>query len=195
MPSQVRGRRRRRNELRRRSDVVQTWSALVLGALLVCGVPAAAWAAGHSMYVSARDQAAAQAAERRPVRAELLRDAPESTPEVRGMDSHPEYPVTVRWTAADGSPASGTAEVEEGLRAGETTRIWVDAQERVAPAPMETSEVWSRTLTTAIFAAVALALLAGAAHLVVRLLLQRVRLAAWERAWARTGPEWSSHLR
>ncbi|MGH4030411.1 Rv1733c family protein [Actinomycetota bacterium Odt1-20B] len=190
MRTRVRWWRWRHNELRRRSDVVEAWTVLVFGAVLALGVPAAGLTAGISTYPKARAEAAAQAAARHPVQAELTRDATALPPAVHGAGAVKRHLVPVRWSDADGVVRHGTALVSAGAHRGDHTQIWLDARDRVVPAPMNTADVWSRTLTNATTTSGSLTVLVCGTYVVVRRIAQRHRMAEWDREWARTGPEW-----
>jgi hypothetical protein len=64
MRTRLRGWRRRRNPLRRRSDVVEAWTVLAVAVLLFVGAPLAGAAVGWWRYDNAQARAAAQRAER-----------------------------------------------------------------------------------------------------------------------------------
>ncbi|NSL42795.1 hypothetical protein HO151_00845, partial [Streptomyces sp. 8P21H-1] len=53
-------RKQRHNPLRRRSDVVEAWTALVVAVLLCAGAPLAGLGVGWWAYDGARDTAAVQ---------------------------------------------------------------------------------------------------------------------------------------
>ncbi|MFC7304550.1 hypothetical protein ACFQVC_10030 [Streptomyces monticola] len=191
MRTRVRFWRWRRNELRRRSDVVEAWTVLALGLALLLGTPAAGIAAGLAAHAEGRAAAARQTAGNRPVRAELAQD----TPRLRSVSSHDigpprKYRATVTWTGADQKAHSGTATVPAGTHRGEHVRIWLDPHGRIVPAPANSSDVWAQTLAVAVTASGSLALFVLAARLVVRRVAQARRMAEWEQAWERAGPEW-----
>ncbi|MGW3728091.1 Rv1733c family protein, partial [Streptomyces sp. NPDC000851] len=80
MGTRVRGWRWRRNPLRRRSDVVEAWTALAVAVLLLLGAPLAGAVAAWWAHDEARSTAVAQRAERRHVRAEVLGRSPAGVP-------------------------------------------------------------------------------------------------------------------
>ncbi|MET9382502.1 hypothetical protein ABZY09_15835 [Streptomyces sp. NPDC002928] len=190
MRTRVRLRRLRRSALRRRSDVIEVWTALVVAVLLFVGAPLAGAAAAWWAHDQARALAAAQRAERHRVRAEVTGQTPETLPSAEGGPQRT-YRVAVRWTEAGGKVRTATARVPAGTHQGDVVDVWFDARGRnVVPPPGE-SAVWQHTLTMGACAtggAVALVLLG---HGAVRRVTMRHRLAEWERDWARTEPEWT----
>ncbi|MGW2559403.1 Rv1733c family protein [Streptomyces sp. NPDC001514] len=181
----------RRNALRRRSDAVEAWTALALGTTLFLGGPAAALAAGWSVYTQDRATAAEQAASRERVRAVLLQDAPPPIPSAEGIVNVEKYQVAVRWTARDGGTEVGVAPVSAGSKRGERTDVWLDAQGRVAASPKGDADVWLETFAAGSGAAACTALVVAGLRMAVRRAADRHRMAEWERDWSRTEPEWS----
>ncbi|MFF3487799.1 hypothetical protein ACFYXC_31630 [Streptomyces sp. NPDC002701] len=190
--TRVIGRRQRHNPLRRRSDVVEAWTALAVAVVLCVGAPLAGLAAGWWAYDGARSTAAEQRAERHRVRAEVVGGTPATTPSAEG-DRRPVQRVGVRWTEPGGQVRTGTTRVSAGTRAGDHTDIWLDGRDRIVPAPTSRTVVWQHGLAVGACAAGAAGAAVLALHAVVRRVAARRRLAEWERAWARTGPEWARH--
>ncbi|MFE0101009.1 hypothetical protein [Streptomyces sp. NPDC059009] len=190
MPGTRRGWRWRANPLRRRSDVVEAWLVLGMGATVLLGAPAVGVVVGGAALADARVEAQRQRAERLPARAELTRDAPSQTAWTATGGSPPStYPVSVRWTTEAGERRTGTARVTVGLRTGDRVDIWLDRRGDLVGAPWDDSDLWLRALSTGAGAA---AVGAGAALVTgwaVRLGLDHRRLAAWEREWATTAPD------
>lgn len=189
MRTRVRGWRWRPNPLRRRSDVVEAWTALVVTVLLVVGAPLAGVAAGSWAHATARAEAAQQRAGLHRVGAVLVADAPAAVPTAHG-DRQPTYAVKARWTDPRGDTRTGLARVPAGTRSGESAPVWLDARGRSVDPPPTSEAIWQHALafgacTTAGAVAVVLA-----GNLLVRRIALRHRLAEWEREWARTGPEW-----
>lgn len=190
MRTRVRGWRWRRNPLRRRSDVVEAWTALFVAVLLLVGAPLAGAVAGRWAHDEARALAAVQRAERHRVHAQVMGSTPEMTPSVEGGREH-SYLVNVRWT----DPATGqhttTARVPAGTQRGDVVDVWFDARGRVVGPPTGETQIWQHAVTIGVCAtggAVALVLIG---NLVVRRVATGHRLGEWEREWARTEPEWT----
>ncbi|MFF4255228.1 hypothetical protein ACFY1L_28865 [Streptomyces sp. NPDC001663] len=190
MRTRVRGWRWRRNPLRRRADVVEAWTALVVAVLLLVGAPLAGAIAGWWAHDEARAVAAAERAERHRVRAEVVGKTPDMLPSVQGGQQH-SYRVNVRWTDPATGPHTTKARVPAGSRQGDTVDVWFDSQGRIVGPPPGETQIWQHALTIGTCAtggAVALVLLGNA---VVRRVATGHRLLEWEREWARTEPEWT----
>ncbi|MFF3489913.1 hypothetical protein ACFYWS_01070 [Streptomyces sp. NPDC002795] len=179
------------NPLRRRSDAVEGWAALLLGLLALLVAPVAGVAAGWAAHADAAVHARAQVAQLQQVRATLVRDAPDYVPSQSGVQNEVMYPVKVRWTDEGGGPVVATAPVSAGLERGDRTTVWLDRQGRVATQPWGSEAIWARALTAAFLVTVTTATLALLARCLLRRALDHRRIAAWERDWRRVGPEWS----
>ncbi|WP_320779596.1 hypothetical protein [Streptomyces sp. CRN 30] len=190
MRTRVLGRCRRENPLRRRSDVVEAWTVLVLAVLLFVGAPALGTAAAWWAHGQARSIAERQQAERRPVRAEVIGTTPGSLPSVQTGGEH-SYRATVRWTEPGGPPRTTTARLPARTRHGDTVDVWLDARNRSVPAPADGSMVWRHSVTMGACATAGTAALLLLAHCAVRRVALRHRMAEWDAAWARTEPLWT----
>ncbi|WP_062646121.1 Rv1733c family protein [Streptomyces maremycinicus] len=190
MRDRVRGRRGRDNPLRRRSDVVEAWTALAVAVLLLVAVPLVGILAGRWAHADAQAVADRQQAERHRVRVEVVGHIPETMPSVEGVRQQT-FPVTVKWTPPGEPARTTTARVPAGTRAGDRVNVWFDARGRnVAPPPNDTL-VWQHALTMGACAAGGTAVVVLLGHAVVRRVAMRHRLGEWEREWARTEPEWT----
>ena len=153
-----------RNPLRRRIDRAETAARLTAGVLLLIAVPAAGITAGQ--IAENRDLAGAQTAAAHSVQAGLLL-AP--------------------------APAAGTPDPYAKLAPkGGLVQAWVDAGYPV-PAPADRSQV-----IRDVFVAVALAMLAVAVTLLtamalIKRVLQRRRMNAWDAEWRAVAPRWTGH--
>nr|WSZ19827.1 hypothetical protein OH837_44265 [Streptomyces canus] len=190
MRTRVRGWRWRRNPLRRRSDVVEAWTALAVAALMLLGAPLVGVVVGWWAHDDARAVAAAQRSERHRVRAEVVGRVPDSLPSVQGGRER-SYRVTVRWTEAGGAAKTATARVPSGTDQGDNVDVWFDSRGRsVAPPPDDTA-VWQHTVTMGACGAGATIAVLVLGHSLVRGAATRHRLAEWERDWALTEPQWT----
>ncbi len=70
-------------------------------------------------------------------------------------------------------------------------RVWGDSSGPVAGAPLTPDEITARAIAAAILAPAGLAIVLYALVRILRWLLDRRRLAAWEAAWTSTGPQWT----
>ncbi|WP_329406770.1 hypothetical protein OG802_02655 [Streptomyces sp. NBC_00704] len=190
MRSGVRGWRRRDNPLRRRSDVVEAWTALVVAALLLVVAPLAGALAGRWAHDDARAAALRQRADRHQVSAQVVGRPPETVPSVEGGRQQM-VAVSVRWTPPGGHARTATARVPAGTHRGDVVDVWFDRHGRsVAPPPNDTM-VWQHTLTLGICVAGGSAATVLLGHAAVRRVAMRHRLAEWEREWALTEPQWT----
>ncbi|MFB8774237.1 Rv1733c family protein [Streptomyces broussonetiae] len=191
MRTRVRGWRWRPNPLRRRSDVVEAWTVLVIAVLLLVGAPLAGLAAARWAHAEARSAAAGLRAERRQIEAEVVGRASQALPTAHG-GRESTYRATVRWAERPGERArTATARVPGGTRTGDTVPVWLDSRDRPVPAPPDGTAVREHAVAVGVCAtggAVAVVLLG---HAVVRRAATRRRLAEWERQWALTEPEWT----
>jgi hypothetical protein len=192
MRTLMRGWRWRHNPLRRRSDVLEAWTALCLAVLLCVGGPLAGIASGWWAYDEARATAETQRTERHRVRAQVTENAPDAMPTSDG-EAQPTYRVTVRWARPGESPRMDEARVPAGTKIGDHAYIWLDDRGKVVPAPADATAVWQYTVTVGASATGLVAVGVLATYAVVRRVSTRHRLAEWEQEWARTGPEWRRH--
>ncbi|QJT06648.1 hypothetical protein G9272_05070 [Streptomyces asoensis] len=190
MRGRVRGWRRRGNPLRRRSDVLEAWTALVVAVLLLVAVPLAGALAGRWGHADAQAVADRLRAERHRVRVEVVGHIPETVPSVEGVRQQT-FRVTVRWTPPGEHARTATARVPAGTRTGEVVDVWFDTRGRsVAPPPTDTL-VWQHAFTMGVCAAGGTAAVVLLGHVVIRRVAMRHRLGEWEREWARTEPQWT----
>ncbi len=172
----------RPNPLRRPSDRVE----LALVVLLLAAFLAAAVVAP---FLGARiDQSQSAAAEHlHPAVAVLTGDGPYGN----GLAGNGW--ATARWRAPDGQQRTGTLTTltaPDIWNASPGTRVPVWLTSSGAPAIPPPGP------GTALFTTVSIVMLAGITLMICywlcRVLLDRRRLAAWESAWARTGPRWTT---
>ncbi|MFF3849962.1 hypothetical protein [Streptomyces sp. NPDC002328] len=190
MRTGVRGWRWRKNPLRRRSDVVEAWTALVVAVLLLVAAPLAGAFVGRWAHDDARAEAAEQRAARQLVRAQVVSRPPETLPTAEGVREHA-YRVKVRWTEPGEGARTATARVPAGTERGDTVDVWFDARGRSVAPPPDGATVWQHTLTLGVCTAGGAAATVLLGHAVVRRVALHRRLDEWGREWARTGPEWS----
>lgn len=190
MRTRVRGWRWRENPLRRRSDVVEAWAALIVAVLLLVGAPLAGTVAARWAHSEAEATATAQRADRHSVRAEVVGAEPDRVPAAQSGRTHG-YRTTVRWTEPGQETRTATARVPAGTRHGDSVEVWFDSRGRNVAPPPDALSVWQYTVTMGVCGtggAVALILLGRsvAGHVATR-----HRLAEWEEEWTRTEPVWT----
>ncbi|AGM06454.1 transmembrane protein [Amycolatopsis keratiniphila] len=171
-----------RNSLARGSDRFEALllKLVILAALLAIPVAAAVGSANHGRQVAA---AAADSTGRHPATAYLLKAAP-----VRIVDSESVGTDTstteATWTDSRGARHTGGVLAAPGSPAGSAMPIWIDARGELTTAPRNASTAVFDSVLVGLwlwFAVVAALVLV---QRVVRLVLDRQRAAAWERAWA-----------
>ncbi|MEU1594926.1 hypothetical protein ABZ468_19125 [Streptomyces sp. NPDC005708] len=189
MRTRVRGWRWRRNPLRRRSDVIEAWTALLVAVLLCVGAPLAGTVAAWTAYDDAHSTQVSQRAQRHQVSAVLVEDAPSPAPSTQGT-RQPLYDVKVRWKEPGRGTRTTVAQVPAGSRRGERTDVWLDARDHGVAAPPSDAAVWQHALTSGVWAAGGAAGAVLLARAVNRRVAERHRMAEWEAEWARTGPDW-----
>ncbi|MGW1808409.1 Rv1733c family protein [Streptomyces sp. NPDC002078] len=190
MRTGVCGWRWQHNPLRRRSDVVEAWTLLIVAVLLFVVTPLVGVAAGLRAHDTARSVAAAQRAERHQVRARVVGDPPERLSAEQGDRAYP-YRAHVRWTEPGKGSRTAWARVPAGTRTGDTVSVWFDARGRSVAPPPDEAAVWQHAVTIGLVAAGGSAAAVLLVHAVERRIALRHRLAEWEREWARTGPRWT----
>lgn len=190
MRTRVRGWRWRHSPLRRRSDVVEAWTVLVVAVLIWVGAPLVGAFVASWVHTEAGAVAAEQRADRHRVRAEVVARTAGSLPSVQGGREHA-YRATVRWTEPGGGPRTATARVPGGTRQGEVVDVWFDTKGHSVPPPPDKTAVWQHTLTIGACAAGGAVAMVLLGHSVVRGAANRHRMAEWEREWALTEPQWT----
>ncbi|CAL9357699.1 Rv1733c family protein [Streptomyces sp. enrichment culture] len=190
MRTRVRGWRRRHNPLRRRCDVVEGWTVLLVALLLFVGAPLLGAATAWWGYDQAQEIVAEQRTERHQVRATVA-GAASGTPPSTELGGQHSYRATVHWTAPDGTEKSTTARIPSETRHGDRVDVWLDAHGRSVPPPASGAEVWQHSATVGSFTAIGTALAVLLAHRAVRGVALRRRMAEWDRDWARTEPQWT----
>ncbi|MEU4035433.1 Rv1733c family protein [Streptomyces collinus] len=190
MRTVVRGWRWRRNTLRRRSDVMEAWTVLVVSVLLFVVAPLVGVAAGLHAHDRAQTAAVVERSERHHVRAEVVAGPARRLHAVQGDRQHP-YRAMVRWTEPGEGARTAQARVPAGTRPGDQVTVWFDTRGRSVAPPPDDVAVWQHTVTVGVCAAGGAAAVVLLGHAVERRIALRHRMAEWERAWARTGPKWT----
>jgi len=97
-----------------------------------------------------------------------------------------------RWTAPDGRARHGVLAVDGSARAGQHITIWVDGAGQPTLSPTPRIGAVLSAVTVGLSAPAFLALLLILAGCLVRLALNRRRLADWESEWNTVEPRWRS---
>jgi hypothetical protein len=179
------------NPLRRRSDRVE---ACLLGGLFAASVaaaPFAAQAASHWAAAGAVQAGHAKEAARYQVRAELLEPADISTI----TDSYgTQVAAPARWTSVTGVVRVGEVMARAGSPKGTTLTVWTDASGALT-GPPEPGQVSAQAEGMAVAAVAGIGVLYLGEAAVVRLVLHRRRMAAWDADWTLTEPTWKRYSR
>ena len=181
-----------RNPLRRGTDRVEAALRVVLILLIMVAVPIAAVVVGRWADHDALHRAQAQRAADRQVTAVLLEDSP-ATGVPDPYTSVQTAWVPARWQPPGEPPRTGQVLALVGARKGSTVQTWVDPSGAVTDPPLErrviVGDVWLAVMATGLMSLLVL-LMAG---VLVRRVLDRQRLRAWEAEWRASGPLWSGH--
>jgi hypothetical protein len=180
------------NRLRRRSDKVSIGLVAGVLAAFLMGAPFLAIGAANWAEHIALAELQTQRSWRQ-VPAVLLQDASPAENIYGGYFTSTW--VKARWTAPNRQIRSGEITAMPGLTAGQRVLIWVDAAGTPMGPPMSHHAVSIRRSVTAAFAVVMLGLALAYLAAAGRWLLDRRRLAGWDRQWAVIEPQWTRRFR
>jgi len=178
------------NPLRRATDRAMTWIRLGLLAAFLAGGPLAAIGAGNWMDHAGMTEARAQAADRHSARAVLLETArpPVGTGPSGGDD---QARALAKWQGPGPAPHTGEVLATSGSPAGSAVTVWLDASGKLTGPPLQPGQITDRIILVASVAPAVLALSLLTALRLAQRLADRRRLAAWDAAWSRVGPQWT----
>ncbi|KES09056.1 membrane protein [Streptomyces toyocaensis] len=182
----------RRNPLRRRTDALQAWLGLGVLITVLAVAPVVAVLVADAARSHYEDTARHQRQTRYETDATLTEDAPRHPEPGSDEEKKTRYPVEVRVVTREGRTRATRTEVQPGLTAGNTVRLWITADGEAAEAPLTAREIRSRTMGWALVAAIGVVLTGAAAHALTGLALRRRNLARWDTAWAETAPRWTT---
>lgn len=137
------------------------------------------------------EQRAQQSWHREP--AVLLQGAPAVSEFAARTSLSAQVPALARWAGPGGEKLVGKIPVTPGTPAGSEVQVWVNGSDRPTSAPLLPSELVRREIGAEAFAPVGLAILLFGVGGLVRLVMDRRRMAGWETGWASTGPRWTRH--
>jgi hypothetical protein len=178
-----------RNPMRRTSDRVEAWSTLVLVTAMLVVAPWVASRAAHSVYRDDVRTTAWETQHRVQVDAVLLQDA-RKDPSHDGSPPARSAPAIARWSGRDATVHTGTVYADEGTRAGQTIRIWIDDRGFLAGPPGRRSPSSDAAMAAVLTMAGIAAGLAGIRR-IIGWQLDRRRMRAWQLEWMSVGPGWS----
>jgi len=177
-----------RNPLRRRTDRLQTATAVGLGLLfLICApivaVAGARWTHGAGLAQQRTERAWHQ------VTAVALQSA---QPSADGYAAQWEQlGVLARWVAPSGAQRMGEVPAPASILAGQPLRIWVNGSGWPIGPPLSPRQLATRDIGVAALLPTVLAALLLAVGWLARWLLNRRKITDWETAWAQVEPQWS----
>jgi hypothetical protein len=174
-----------RNPLRRPYDRIEGVVLLVLAAAFLAAI-AGASVVGTHLYQSQR---AADAGLHRAT-VTVIQGGPDSR-------LTPAWEVLARWPAPGGRERSGlltavTAPALTSTAVGTRAPVWLNRDDEPAASPPGRAIIITVAWLTAIITAGGAVLGLLICYGLCRIALDRRRLAAWESAWASTGPRWTS---
>lgn len=182
-------RRLDRNPLRRPSDRAETLIGVLLLVAFAVAVPLTARAAAAGTRALAEHSRLTALATRHEVTAITLEKAPPA-----GDTSYTlitQTWVSAEWTAPDGRQRTGQIQVPHSTPEGSPKRIWVTGSGDLAAPPLPETEMGGladRAAFGAVMVVIFLFLIAGS---VIRNVINRQRMAAWDAEWAATEPRWN----
>jgi len=179
-----------RSPLRRQTDRIEAWITAGLIAAFLAGAPLASVTAGRWVqHEGLLEQRVQQSWHQVP--GILLKTAPvEHTLYLRAsLDT--DVLGLARWTGPGGRHLTGKVPVAPGTLAGRRLWVWVNRSGQPTGSPLPNSELARRVIGAQALAPIGLAVLLLGVGGLVRWLMNRRRLAAWETGWAYTGPRWS----
>jgi hypothetical protein len=184
----VRGLRPDRNPLRRTSDRVESYLLAGLLAAALAGAPFAAQAASHAAHAGALRAEQAQLAALHQVRAVITEPAGNDN---SAYTLSAEVPVQAAWTSPAGERRTADILAPAGTPKGTAVTIWTDAQGNLSSPPLQPSQIAGQADVAALGAIVAVAALYLCATGIVRYVMYRRRMAAWDADWAVTAQTWN----
>jgi len=180
-----------RNPLRRSLDRVEAVVLAAVIAVFLVGAPIAAFTTGQWAEHGAAAAARAERAAWYPVRAVILHGVPRPSDNPYGAVYLVHVPA--RWTAQDGAVRTGTVTAAAGTPAGATVTIWTSVQGVPMGPPLNAAQISRQAVLAGLTAVLGLALLLTVSAFVIRRLLNRRRMAAWDAEWSATGPQWCNY--
>jgi hypothetical protein len=174
--------------MRRTVDRLEAAVRIALMTAFLFTAPPVAIRVGHHVEAAGL-HAQGQQTVRHRVTAILLRDAPPAAGRLSMAATRPL--VEARWTAPDGSSRTGGIHAPWGQGMGSTTTIWIDDTGRSTAPPLSHSQLVSQGISAAVLTVAALASTVLVTSQVIRLLLDRLRMAGWEADWSIVEPRWT----
>ncbi|OON71387.1 Rv1733c family protein [Streptomyces tsukubensis] len=184
----------RRNPVRRGTDLVEAWTALITVVLIVLLCPVAGLAAGNHAHDALQQTVDTQIHVRHRLVATVVK--PDGGPRVdsdpetsTARDSHSR--VLADWKAPDGTQHRGKVLADLSRpRTGDHFELWTDRRGRIVGRPLDGSTAGAHAVLAGLGTAAATGVvLEGARRLLLWRSVRR-RYDQWDSAWAKTGPDW-----
>jgi hypothetical protein len=181
-----------KSPLRRRTDRIEAWTTAGLLAVFLIGAPLCSVAAGRWVHHGGLLEQRAQQSWHL-VPGVLLKTAPVERSLYLRTSLDTDVLGLARWTGPGGRRLTGNVPVVPGTLAGQRLQVWVNRSGQPTGAPLPNSELARRVFGARVLAPLGLAIYLLGVGGMVRWLMNRRRLAAWETGWAYTGPRWTRH--
>lgn len=180
-----------RNPLRRAADRFESFAVFGLIVVFLAGAPLAGMAVGKLAYASAARIAHSQGSTWHRVAAIVLRDVPKPDANPYGAADVEQVPAS--WIAPDGSAHTGQVTAAPGTAKGSAVTIWTTRAGRQTGPPLRHPQVVDQAALAAFLTILGVGVGLLLSGVLIHRALDRRRLAAWDAAWATTGPHWSNY--
>jgi hypothetical protein len=177
-----------RNPLRRRHDRVETYLLAGLFLASAAAAPFAAQAASDAAYAGALHAQRVQLATRHEVRA-VLTHAAGATDNGYSLSAY--VPAPAAWTSVTGARHTGLVIAPAGSGKGSTVRVWADTAGNLVSPPLLASQVAGQGDLGAAGAIAGMGGLYLCEAVIVRRVMNRRRMAAWDADWVVTARVWN----
>jgi DNA-binding transcriptional regulator YdaS (Cro superfamily) len=177
-----------RNPLRRSADRVETYLLAGLFLASAAATPFAVQAASHAAHEGAQHAQQAQRAARHQVPAVLAATAESG---VSGYVLRADVAVDASWTSPAGAHRSGQVLAPADSPKGSAVLVWTDAAGDLTSPPLLDSQVTGQGQVAGIAAVAGIGVLFLAEAAVVRHVLYRRRMVAWDADWRVTAQTWN----
>jgi hypothetical protein len=169
---------------------VETYLLAGLFLASVATAPFAAQAASDAAYQAALHAQQAQLAARHEIPAVLTTVAQSK---VSGYALQSDVAVNASWTSPAGATVTGQVLAPAGSPKGTKVLVWTDAAGNLTSPPLLDTQVTGQGEVAAIATVVGIGVLFLTEAAVVRHLIYRRRMAAWEADWQVTARAWNHH--
>jgi hypothetical protein len=171
-------------------DRLEALAALALLAVFLIATPLVALGVGRWSWDGGAATARAERAAWHQVGAVVTQGVPKPRSDPYGAVYLAQVPV--RWIVG-GITHTGQVTTAAGVRTGATVKVWTTASGQLTDAPLAQGQIEHQAFFAGLLAGLGFSLLLGVTALVIRRILQRRRMAAWDAEWRATGPLWSNY--